>query len=148
MRSLTLIAGILLVVVIAAGGAIALVSRDRGQGVVPDKVQSAAGEAVRNRGSAAPVPQARCPAELAGCKEVGGSIVYVEAVDPDGDGDAHFVLADSSSVTGPGVTVVDVRVGLRPHPLPGVGERLTAAGTPETGSHGQTQIEAVALESG
>ena len=65
-----------------------------------------------------------------------GRIVYVEAVDPDGDGDAHFVLADSDGVTGFGISVVDVRADLRPQPLPGVGDQISAAGPVATGSFG------------
>jgi hypothetical protein len=66
-------------------------------------------------------------------------------VDPDGDGDAHFVLASREAITGPGISVIDVRRDLRPHPLPRVGDRLSAAGAVATGSHGQRQIEAVTV---
>ena len=69
--------------------------------------------------------------------------MFVERVDPDGDGDAHFVLASEDSTTAPGITVVDVRPGLRPRPLPGPGDRLSAAGPVFEGSYGQRQIEAV-----
>jgi len=69
----------------------------------------------------------------------------VERVDPDGDGDAHFVLADPDSVTLPGVTVIDVAADLRPHPLPGIGEMLSGAGVVQRGSYGQRQIEAVEI---
>jgi hypothetical protein len=86
-----------------------------------------------------------CPADLANCHSASGRIVYVEAVDPDGDGDAHFVLASRQSITAPGITVVDVRVDLRPEPLPGIGDRLSAAGQVFPGSYGQHQIEAVAV---
>ena len=68
--------------------------------------------------------------------------MFVERVDPDGDGDAHFVLASRDGVTAPGITVVDVRRGLRPKPLPAPGDRLSAAGPVFTGSYGQRQIEA------
>lgn len=68
--------------------------------------------------------------------------MFVERVDPDGDGDAHFVLASREGVTAPGITVVDVRRNLRPEPLPGPGARLSAAGPVFTGSYGQRQIEA------
>jgi hypothetical protein len=64
-------------------------------------------------------------------------------VDPDGDGDAHFVLASREGITAPGISVIDVRRDLRPHPLPGPGDRLSAAGLVQVGSHGQRQIEAV-----
>jgi hypothetical protein len=94
---------------------------------------------------AAPLERARCPATLDGCVSASGRILYVEKVDPDGDGDAHFVLASADSVTGPGLTVVDVRADLRPDPLPGPGDRISAAGLPQKGSYGQTQIEAVVV---
>ena len=88
-------------------------------------------------------PVARCPSDLAGCRTATGRILYVERVDPDGDGDAHFVLASAEGITAPGISVIDVRRGLRPHPLPGPGGRLSAAGLVQTGSYGQRQIEAV-----
>jgi hypothetical protein len=91
-------------------------------------------------------PHVPCPAGLAGCRSASGTIIYVERVDPDGDGDAHFVLASPQSVTLPGISVIDVAVGLRPHPLPGPGEQLAAAGQVQTGSYGQSQIHAVAVE--
>jgi hypothetical protein len=69
----------------------------------------------------------------------------VERVDPDGDGDAHFVLASRESVTLPGISVIDVAVDLRPHPLPGPGDQLAAAGQVQTGSYGQSQIHAIAV---
>jgi hypothetical protein len=88
-------------------------------------------------------PVAHCPADLAGCRTATGRILYVERVDPDGDGDAHFVLASREGITAPGISVIDVRRDLRPHPLPGPGGRLSAAGLVQTGSYGQRQIEAV-----
>ena len=88
-------------------------------------------------------PVAHCPADLAGCRTATGRILYVERVDPDGDGGAHFVLASREGITAPGISVIDVRRDLRPHPLPGPGGRLSAAGLVQTGSYGQRQIEAV-----
>ena len=73
-----------------------------------------------------------------------GRVVYVEAVDPDGDGDAHYVLA-GGEVTAPGLSVIDVGRDLRPRRLPRPGELVSAAGPVYTGSHGQKQIEAVEL---
>jgi hypothetical protein len=95
------------------------------------------------RSTERPLPRARCPAELAGCRTAAGRILYVERVDPDGDGDAHFVLASRDGITAPGISVIDVRRSLRPHPLPGPGDELSAAGLVQVGSHGQHQIEAV-----
>jgi hypothetical protein len=72
-------------------------------------------------------------------------VIYVEAVDPDGDGDAHFVLASEDDVTGPGLSVIDVEKELRPRRLPGIGDWVSAAGPVYRGSHGQRQIQAVEL---
>ncbi len=99
---------------------------------------------------AAPAPPpklrpARCPADVTGCRVATGRIIYVERVDPDGDGDTHFVLASRASITAPGISAVDVRRGLRPKPLPDVGDRLSAAGPVQTGSYGQRQVHAVRL---
>jgi hypothetical protein len=84
-----------------------------------------------------------CPPDLRNCTRASGTIAYVERVDPDGDGDAHFVLLSADSVTAPGITILDVRRDLRPRPLPGPGEQLAGAGPVLPGSHGQLQIEAV-----
>ena len=96
----------------------------------------------------APEPKPRpatCPPDLANCEVASGRVVYVERVDPDGDGDAHFVLASAEEITGPGISVIDVERELRPHPLPGVGAELSAAGPVLRGSYGQRQIQAVEL---
>jgi hypothetical protein len=82
-----------------------------------------------------------CPPGAANCETAAGTIVYVERVDPDGDGDAHFVLT-GGEVTAPGLSVIDVRADLRPDPLPGPGDLLAAAGPVYTGSYGQRQIQA------
>jgi hypothetical protein len=91
------------------------------------------------------VQRAGCPADATNCRSASGRIIYVEAVDPDGDGDAHFVLASGESVTGPGISVIDVERELRPHPLPGIGDEVSAAGPVYTGSYGQRQIQAEEL---
>lgn len=90
-----------------------------------------------------PVPPSHCPPDLPSCRSTEGLIVYVERVDPDGDGDAHFVVIDLQGITLPGLTAIDVRKGLRPHPLPVIGDRISAAGPVQTGSHGQSQIHAL-----
>jgi hypothetical protein len=91
------------------------------------------------------VEPSRCPAGVPECREAEGRIVYVERVDPDGDGDAHFVIADSQGITLPGLTAIDVRKGLRPRPLPGIGDLISAVGPVQTGSYGQQQIHALEL---
>ena len=90
------------------------------------------------------VRRAHCPGGKVGCTAVTGRVLYVEAVDPDGDGDAHYVLA-GGDVTAPGLSVVDVGRALRPRRLPHRGELVSAAGPVFTGSFGQHQIEAVEL---
>ena len=84
-----------------------------------------------------------CPAEaLPNCAAAHGTVIYVQRVDPDGDGDAHFVLRSDQSITLPGVSVIDVRTDLRPHPLPGPGALIAAQGPVYPGSAGQHQIQA------
>ena len=81
------------------------------------------------------------------CASASGSILYVERVDPDGDGDAHFVLLSDQAITAPGLSVIDVGPDLRQRPLPGPGDLLAAAGPVFTGSYGQRQIEATEVAS-
>ena len=89
------------------------------------------------------LPESSCPPDLSNCVVASGRVIYVEAVDPDGDGDAHFVTTSEEGVTFPGVTVFDVREDLRPEPLPGVGDLVGGAGPVFTGSRGQKQIEVI-----
>ena len=117
----------------AAGGEAAPAQRHRGG-------EGDAGAAKRR-----PLRPARCPAGVPGCRAATGRIVYVERVDPDGDGDAHFVILDRQGITLPGLTAIDVRPGLRPRPLPGLGTLVSAAGPVQTGSYGQRQIHALEL---
>jgi hypothetical protein len=86
-----------------------------------------------------------CDPGAANCETATGRIIYIERVDPDGDGDAHFVLAGRDDITAPGFSVIDVEAELRPDPLPGVGDLVSAAGPVYTGSYGQRQIQATEL---
>jgi hypothetical protein len=90
------------------------------------------------------VERARCAAGADNCAAVTGRVVYVERVDPDGDGDAHYVLA-GGNVTARGVSVIDVRRHLRPRRLPRIGDLVSAAGPVYEGSFGQRQIEATEI---
>ncbi len=94
------------------------------------------------------VEPSRCPPEVPECAETEGEIFYVEAVDPDGDGDAHFVIWDSQSITLPGLTAIDLEKSMRPDPLPGPGDLVSAAGPVQTGSYGQSQIHALEFHVG
>jgi hypothetical protein len=88
------------------------------------------------------VRKARCQEGVPGCRVVRGTVLYVERVDPDGDGDLHVVL-DAGSITLPSMTAVDVAPELRPRRDPRVGDRVSAAGPVQTGSYGQSQIHAL-----
>jgi hypothetical protein len=98
-----------------------------------------------DRGGSQTVEPSHCPVGHPACRVTVGRIVYVERVDADGDGDAHFVIRDPQGITLPGLTAIDVRAGLRPHPLPGPGDLISAAGPVQTGSYGQSQIHALEL---
>ena len=88
------------------------------------------------------VRRSRCDPGVPDCHTVRGTVVYVEHVDPDGDGDLHVVVA-AGSITLPGMTAVDVAVELRPEHDPEIGDRVSAAGPVQTGSHKQEQIHAL-----
>jgi hypothetical protein len=88
---------------------------------------------------------AECDRGAANCESATGRIVYVERVDPDGDDDAHFVLVGRHGITAPNLSVIDVERDVRPDPLPGPGDLVTAAGPVYTGSYGQRQIQATKL---
>lgn len=107
-----------------------------------------AATASRERPQAQTVAPSQCPPGLPACRTTEGRIVAVERVDPDGDGDAHFVVADRQGITLPGLTAIDLRKELRPRPLPGVGDLISAAGPVQTGSYGQRQIHALELHVG
>jgi hypothetical protein len=112
---------------------------------VPPEAAGRSGSGAQERPATETVTPSHCPPDLSSCRTTKGRITYVERVDPDGDGDAHFVIVDPQGITLPGLTAIDVRVGLRPHPLPGVGDLISAAGPVQTGSYGQSQIHAIEL---
>jgi hypothetical protein len=99
----------------------------------------------RAKSPAEKVTPSFCPPDLPSCRSTEGRIAYVEKVDPDGDGDAHFVIVDHQGITLPELTAIDVRRGLRPDPLPGIGDLISAAGPVQVGSYGQDQIHALEL---
>src|SRR3954447_3984272 len=88
-----------------------------------------------------PFEPARCPAGASNCRVATGRIIFIQSYDPDGDGDAHLVLASEDSVTGPGISVLDIRKSLRPHPLPPLGTLVSGAGPVYRGSVGQRQVQ-------
>ncbi len=77
------------------------------------------------------------------CASTSGRIVFVERVDPDGDGDLHVVVTDRGGVTLTGLTAVDVSKDLRPRRDPRVGDEAAAMGPVQPGSYGQSQIHAL-----
>jgi hypothetical protein len=127
-------------VLLAAVAAAALPFDDRRP--QEERREQAAPEEPASEPTPADVPRAQCPAGVAECRSVRGNVLYVERVDPDGDGDLHVVVL-GGSVTAPGMTAVDVRADLRPRRDPRPGERVSAAGPVQRGSYGQSQIHAL-----
>jgi hypothetical protein len=78
------------------------------------------------------------------CAAVRGRVVYVERVDPDGDGDLHVVVV-GGNVTAPGFTAIDVRAGLRHRHDPRIGDLVSAFGPVQIGHLRQAQIHALAF---
>jgi hypothetical protein len=138
---------LLLALAVLAAGGLVLIARDQADAPLVDR-EPAAPRAKDERKRSKPKPKpkplrrARCPAGVVGCRSVIGRIVYVERVDPDGDGDLHVVVA-AGSISLPGLTAIDVSKTLRPRHDPSVGDRATGAGPVQTGSYGQQQIHAL-----
>lgn len=109
----------------------------------PDSGSDAGPDSRPDPGQGARLEASSCPPDLSNCVVAGGRVIYVEAVDPDGDGDAHFVTTSRDSVTLPGITIFDVKAELRPDPMPGIGDLVGGAGPVYPGSKGQKQIEVV-----
>jgi len=118
---------------------------DTSSSPAPPRTGTTSAPSSREKRVAEAVAPSRCPRGHPSCRTTEGRIVYVERVDPDGDGDAHFVVVDPQGITLPGLSAIDVRKGLRPHPLPGPGDLVSAAGPVQTGSYGQSQIHALEL---
>lgn len=137
-------AAVVAAVLAALAGCSSEAQREKPAAPTPDRADGTAEAGPDGRRPTAPAP-ARCPRSLTNCSTASGRIVYVERVDPDGDGDAHFVLLSREGITAPGVSVIDVKRSLRPRPLPARGDRLSAAGPVYRGSYGQRQIEAIEL---
>jgi len=85
----------------------------------------------------------RCRDDVPGCASTSGRIVYVERVDPDGDGDLHVVVGDRQGITLRGLTAIDVSKDLRPRHDPRIGDLAAAMGPVQRGSFGQDQIHAL-----
>lgn len=151
MRALLILTMVL--VVVAAGGVWASADADRAERR-PEQARDATGDhrdrdraAERSGGgrrrTVSPLPAPSCPADVADCRGASGRVLYVESVDPDGDGDLHVVLGTRNGVSGPGITAVDVKPVLRPRGDPRPGDQVSAAGPVQPGSYGQAQVHAL-----
>ena len=90
-----------------------------------------------------PLPRLRCRDGVPECASARGRVVFVEWVDPDGDGDLHVVVTSRRGVTLRGLTAIDVSKDLRPRRDPRAGDEASAMGPVQTGSFGQSQIHAL-----
>ena len=93
---------------------------------------------------------ARCPEAYArgNCAAARGTVIYVESVDQDGDGDLHAVTTRTGgdAVSGGGLVIFDVRKDLRPKRDPRPGDEVTGWGPVFRGSYGQRQIQVEAFK--
>jgi len=134
----------LVVLVVAAILAAALPIDNRRTEAEPKPAPTAAPTASPKPRPARDVRRSHCGGGVPGCRSVRGTVLYVERVDPDGDGDLHVVVT-GGSITLPGTTAIDVAAALRPKRDPAIGDRVSAAGPVQTGSYGQSQIHAFEL---
>ena len=129
--------------VLAVGGCGGSDAPPRAETPTPTPTRTATATPEATPRPARPLRAPRCRPEVPDCARVSGRIVYVERVDPDGDGDLHVVVTDRHGVTLAGLTSIDVSKDLRPPRDPRVGERAAAMGPVQTGSYGQSQIHAL-----
>ena len=128
--------------------AVAVAVGSAGCGGAPEKPRSSATPTPDATPTPAPrsepaLKRPRCRADVPKCRGTSGRIVFVERVDPDGDGDLHVVVSDRRGVTLRGLTAIDVSKELRPRRDPRIGEQAAAMGPVQTGSYGQSQIHAL-----
>lgn len=108
----------------------------------PADVPPSAQERAERREREARRPAApRCAAGVANCRAAAGRVVGLESVDADGDGDLHLLIASRTSITLPGITVLDINKDLRPARDPRIGDWAAGAGPVYNGSFGQSQIQ-------
>jgi hypothetical protein len=132
------------VLVVAAIVAAALPIDDRRSSAEPRAKATPTATATPSPTPVRDVRQSHCDAGVPLCRAVRGTVIYVEHVDPDGDGDLHVVVA-AGSVSLPGMTSIDVAADLRPQRDPEIGDRVSAAGPVQPGSYKQPQIHALEL---
>jgi hypothetical protein len=132
---------LVVILVLAAVAAAALPIDDR-RTAPAEQREAAEPAATPEPERARDVPRSHCPEGVPDCRAVRGTVIYVERVDPDGDGDLHVVV-DAGGITLAGMTAIDVAPELRPRHDPRIGDRVSAAGPVQPGSLGQSQIHAL-----
>jgi hypothetical protein len=136
---------VLPILVLAAVVVVALPGKDRQEAPAEPRASVTAEPTPAPKPKRKPdVRRSRCSDDVPGCRAVRGTVLYVESVDPDGDGDLHVVV-EGGSITLPGMTAIDIAPELRPRRDPKIGDRVSAAGPVQTGSYGQSQIHALEL---
>jgi hypothetical protein len=135
------IGGVLVAVVLGA----AVAAGCGGDGARPahpaDVEETRRERAERRQRQARRPPAPTCPPQAANCRAAAGRVIGLESVDPDGDGDLHLILASRTSITLPGITVLDINKDLRPAVDPRIGDWAAGAGPVYSGSYGQSQIQ-------
>jgi hypothetical protein len=141
---LTAVAAVVVIVIVRDNGA-PRAAIDGRLGAAVSRVREGAGDAagaVRDRTTGPALAAVRCPAGTDGCVAVRGNVIYVEANDPDGDGDLHVILA-GGSVTAPGLSIIKVPAADRPRRVPRVGDAVSAAGVVTKGSRDESELKAL-----
>lgn len=110
-----------------------------------DVPPTAQGRAERRAREARRPAAPSCPPGGGNCRAASGRVVGLESVDADGDGDLHLLIASRTSITLPGITVLDIRRDLRPARDPRIGDWAAGAGPVYEGSFGQSQIQVDAV---
>jgi hypothetical protein len=128
---------------LAGVAVLALAGCGGGDDAPPRAATPTATATARPKPRAKPLRRPPCRSSVPDCASASGTIVYVERVDPDGDGDLHVVVTDRHAVTLAGLTAIDVSKDLRPRRDPRIGEQAAAMGPVQTGSYGQSQIHAL-----
>lgn len=89
-----------------------------------------------------------CIPRIGNCAIVSGRVLHVSTRDSDGDGDMHLLLASSTSITGPLLTVVKIPPAAQPGRRPPLMTWVSVRGYETTGGHGERELHARSVRYG